>query len=136
MSFPRRFRSFSLRTLMVLTAVLGLLFAWIATERNTVIERREMIAKLRDNSKVLLAAPEDLRALVAKHPSPNAVHFASIGSWRELLGDVPVQSIRYSAPADRAEVERVQKLFPEASVSVWDLSSLPPVLLHPLPDGA
>jgi hypothetical protein len=106
MPLPRRLRSFSLRTLLVLVGVACMLAAWVARERSVVMERR--------------AAMERWRGAMFWWDHPDSDRTA----WhRRLLGDHALLDVRLPASASDSDIANVARLFPEARVERWSDSS-------------
>ncbi len=103
---PRRLRSFSLRTLMVLVGVSAILAAWLASERRMVKERLAYRAKLQAEGKIFgTAGAKSLNA-------PPEVRWS-----RRLFGDESILLIMTpNGPEDRAWHAEAQRLFPEATL--------------------
>jgi hypothetical protein len=93
MRLPRRF-SFSLRTLLVLVA---LLCAWLAWERHVVVERRAARHVLNERGAEIGEAPDGPATVPWVHP---------------LFGDTPIQSL--TIPSGDKVAERAAGWFPEA----------------------
>lgn len=106
MPLPRRLRSFSLRTLMVLVAFAAILAAWLASERRLVKERMDYRAKLQLEGKIFGTAAAKSGGFTA----PPEVRWS-----RRLFGDESIQFIMTTnGPEDRAWHAEAQQLFPEA----------------------
>jgi len=105
---PRRFRSFSLRTLMVLVGVSGLALGWLAKEHRIAAERNAYRARLESEGKVFATLEAiDLQGEVM---SPPQVRWS-----RRLFGDKAIKYIAEWNGADHPAWEaEARRLFPEA----------------------
>ena len=112
MPLPRRLRSFSLRTLMVLVGVCALVAAWVARERAFVLERRAARAQLGTHLAFFSPAEVERGERLCPTGGPRSIP-ATVPRIRELLGDEPVQAIWLSG---KVEEFRVARLFPEATL--------------------
>lgn len=129
----RRVR-YSLRTLIIATALAGLVFSWVAYQLNWIRQRREIIAS--PKFRYTVARPsydDDTRQTI--WVSPNApwqlrmfgetgytfisVHI--IGDVKEfpLISSVGTVTEECLYPEQLREVERVRRLFPEANVMIF-----------------
>ena len=110
----RRFQ-FSLRTLLVVTTVIGGPCAWVAYNTNLVRQRNAMRSGFRSGFSVpgascFLHRVAD-QPLGPGHPLP----------WlRRALGDKPVQRLLYmpDRDPDGSELRRAEALFPETEIGV------------------
>ena len=126
-SLPRRFRSFSLRTLMVLFTMACIGAAWLATEWRFVRERRSarlawteavMIVRSADGS-ATIASGRMVAALGTGRPhvyGGNAA--AELPFIRKMFGDMPVHEIQVPGHAGGVgDPAALVRLFPEAKIS-------------------
>jgi hypothetical protein len=115
----RRFQ-FSLRALLVATALVAGPVAWVAHNANFVSQRKAMWLWIRDSGHSCF---DDVGAkpLGPERPLP----------WlRRALGDWPVRVLFYlpDGDPDGSELRRVRSLFPEAEIYGWPYNEdkLPP----------
>ncbi len=96
----RLFPSFSLRTLFVLVTVLGTAGGWAAYQVNWIGQRHEVLKR------------KDI-GVVHNYYSPRLS--VPQGLW--LFGETGIQSLHVAAPPYTPdEVDRIQRLFPEAKI--------------------
>src|SRR5262245_48388070 len=111
MPIPRRLRSFSLRTLLVLVGAACVLAAWVARERRFVLERRAALAKWETADRSVSA----YSAAGATGKQHDGSDWPTVHWLRHWLGDVPIYSIRIRR-FNGARVARIRRLFPEAII--------------------
>jgi hypothetical protein len=127
-----RFRlAFSVRSLLVLVAVLC---AWLAWERSVVVERTAALKAWKADPNVRVrTASEQLAILRSLSPARVPRNFAAMQSmtvskidsvpWiRRMLGDEAIQEVRL--PPDDPRAELASRVFPEARIIVsrWGAS--------------
>ncbi|MFO0900261.1 MAG: hypothetical protein U0836_22735 [Pirellulales bacterium] len=110
-ALPRRLRSFSLRTLMVLVGVSGVFCGWLAYERQTAVARRSLRNRLWAEYQVSFRAAEH-----ASNP-PYTKSVATIPSVRRWFGDEPIHTVHCWGRVGPDTVDDVRRLFPEALVT-------------------
>ncbi|MFO0896402.1 MAG: hypothetical protein U0836_03135 [Pirellulales bacterium] len=110
MSLPRRLRSFSLRTLMVLVGVACFVAAWPAREWSMVLERHAFLDRLYS------AGGDTERASQFVFPPPDD-ECATIPWMRRLLGGRPVDNIIFNRRFTDDDLAVTARLFPEASIT-------------------
>ena len=105
---PRRFQ-FSLRALLVVTAVIAGPCAWVAYNANIVRQRKAMEAEFVLISNSSLHFVGRLGGQMRKQSLP----------WLcRALGDEPIEALSYMADRDPdgSELRRARELFPEAEI--------------------
>jgi len=110
MNVPRRFRSFSLRTLMVLVGVVCLLAAWIGRDWQTVRARNAFRARLEEMG----GWTKSDSSFVFPPENPTVLPWT-----RRLFGDRPANDLIFTREPTPDELETVARLFPEAVPSVF-----------------
>ena len=118
MLFQRHVWSFSLRTLLVMIALLSLPLGWLSFQWHTVQLRAAYLPRFtsaKSSIRQVFTAPED---------------DASVSWVRSLLGDQPIPTLLYDPRDDQGgyELRRARELFPEAHIWGW------PTLGHPRPE--
>jgi hypothetical protein len=107
---PRRLR-FTLRTLLVVMAAVGV---WLGWQLSIVRERQATRHWLSEGAGWFITATD-----YAQIPSPPAAEPTArqVPFWRLWLGDEPIAQIGFEPVVGKAERQHVKKLFPEAYVS-------------------
>jgi len=113
-----RFRSFSLRTLMVLVAVCAAMFAWLAHQRSIVRARQVLLSQIQADGRAVVRSAEQMSTSVAGVQKSLSV--ATVPLVRRWLGDRPMHFINCRQGADPETVAQVRRMFPEALVCAED----------------
>jgi hypothetical protein len=112
---PRRWFSFSLRSLLLVMTVLCI---WLGWESSVVRQRRRMLSKLQVSPAFQITTAKSWAAIFAGGPPPPQP-VATIPTVRRWLGDEAIQEIgyfRHMQGFTDGDVDRLVKLFPEAKV--------------------
>lgn len=112
--FPRRWLTFSLRTMFILVT---LLCCWLGWESNIVRQRQSLVKELRTRPHFQVTTAQEWGKYSA--PGSHTPKVASVSLVRRLLGDEAIQEIgyrTYSQPPPGDELARLARVFPEASV--------------------
>ena len=102
---PRRWFRFSLRTLFVVVSVFAL---WIGWNANTVHKRRAAWTEIESRGGRINSS-DDVYDLFVQAPEPPQLPLV-----RRWLGDRVVRDIILSHAAPQSEVDRLNRIFPEA----------------------
>src|SRR5688572_2792668 len=119
MRCPRRWFSFSLRTMFIVVTALCCYLAW---EMSIVRQRQSLLAELRTKPGAQITTAETWLQFLS--PGPAAPKMASIPRVRVWLGDEAIQSIGLARGFHQLNQERVVELkraFPEANVYEYEL---------------
>ena len=111
---PRRWFSFSLRSLLLVMTVLCI---WLGWESNVVRQRRRAVTKLQSNPAFQIMTAKTWAASFPASKPPQPI--ATIPKVRLWLGDEAIQEIgyfRHMQGFSDGDVDRLTKLFPEAKV--------------------
>lgn len=112
---PRRWFSFSLRSLLLVMTVVCI---WLAWESSVVRQRRRMLTRLQTSPAFQITTAKTWATIFAGGPPPSQP-VATIPTVRRWLGDEAIQEIgyfRHMQGFSDVDVERVARLFPEAKV--------------------
>ncbi len=111
---PRRWFSFSLRTMFVVVTALCCGLAW---EMSIVRQRKVELRSLQTVPGVQVLTAETWLQLLS--PGPVAPKMATIPRVREWLGDEAIQEISYDPrfhQHSKSDLSRIQRIFPEAEL--------------------
>jgi hypothetical protein len=101
---PRRRFQFRLRTLLIMVTLLAVPLSYVGWQAKIVRERRAELNRVVDGRLFGIASSDETRAI----------------PWiRRILADQQVYSIMMPVGSDRAELDRLRSLFPEAKIAVW-----------------
>ncbi len=114
MAGKRRWFQFGLGTMLLLVT---LLCVWLAWQMHVVRERELVRASVTRHGAVVTALKDRIE-WKGFGTSPQI----SVPFWRQWVGDEPIAGIAFSPDADEADVERAQRVFPEASVFQFERS--------------
>ncbi|MGE0610517.1 MAG: Hint domain-containing protein [Pirellulales bacterium] len=120
---PRRWRSFSLRTLLI---VVTLLCCWLGWESSVVRERRAVRAHYQAKSVIqFVTAAEYLQRYT---PATKAVieSAVSVPLARRWMGDEAIQEVWYGGQLTEDDMALLKRVFPET-----ELHEIPPEPCHP-----
>jgi hypothetical protein len=110
---PRLRFQFRLRTLMIGVTLLAIVCGYVGWQAKIVRERRAELNRVIDGRLFGIAGSDERRAI----------------PWiRRVLADQQVYSIMMPVGSDRAELDRLRSLFPEAKVAVWKQADSEPSL--------
>ncbi len=107
----RRWFSFSLRSLLIATTVLGV---WLGWETSVVRQRTQVRKELEATREYRFTTAAEYAERYGGSPPPGAV--AAIPLVRRWLGDRAIQEIWYYSAPQPAERERIARVFPEAAI--------------------
>jgi hypothetical protein len=111
---PRRWFSFSLRTMFVVVTALCCYLAW---QMSIVRQRQSMLSELRVQPHVQVTTAETWLQLLS--PGPESPKMATIPRVRQWLGDEAIQTIslgRGYHTLKQEQLDQLAKIFPEATV--------------------
>ncbi len=106
--------AFSLRTLLMLVAISGMLCGWLARERRTVKARQALLAQIQIDRRATIRSAEQMSTQIAGKQV--SLSMATVPLVRRWLGDRPLHSINCGEDANPDTVAQVRRLFPEAMV--------------------
>ncbi|HUE70754.1 MAG TPA: Hint domain-containing protein [Pirellulaceae bacterium] len=115
---PRRWFSFSLRTMFVVVTLLCCYLAW---ETSIVRQRQAMRRELSGKPYVQVTTAEAWLQLLS--PGRETPKMATISRVRRWLGDEPIQQISYARGyhhLTEEQIDRLKRVFPEANVSEYE----------------
>ena len=111
-----RFRSFSLRTLLVLMTIAAISAAWLASQRRIVWERRAARAAWSSRYGVIVMAVEPDGPGIIR--PPRVTPPPTVSKVRGMLGDQAVEYILILRDITNVDPGEAARLFPEATIRV------------------